>query len=343
MHQDSTGASTLHRRQATRLLGAGLLAASVGLPRGVRAAQKQMVTVVKIAGVPWFNFLEKGLTEGGAKFGLQTSMVGPAHTDPAQQVRLVEDLIAKKVDVIGLVPLDVKVLAPVLARAQQAGIMVVTQEGPDQEGRSWDVELLDSRVFGEMQMQSLAKQMGETGDYVVIVGTLTTPLHNRWADAAIAYQKAHYPNMRLAADRFPGADEIDSSAQVTRDVIQAYPNVKGIIGFGSNGPIGAGNVVRERRLTSKVAVVGTLIPSQGKPLIESGNVREGFLWSPKDAGFAMVAVASLALAGTPFETGMDIPGMGKATVDVPGKLVSVDRILTINKQTIAEVIKTTGL
>ena len=43
------------------------------------------------------------------------SMVGPANVDPAQQVKLLEDLIAKKVDVIGLVPLDVKVTR---ARAQ---------------------------------------------------------------------------------------------------------------------------------------------------------------------------------------------------------------------------------
>ena len=49
-------------------------------------------------------------------------MVGPANVDPAQQVKLLEDLIAKKVNVIGLVPLDVKVCEPVLKRAQAAGI-----------------------------------------------------------------------------------------------------------------------------------------------------------------------------------------------------------------------------
>jgi simple sugar transport system substrate-binding protein len=331
------------RRNAVRLLGSGLVAASAGLPRGARAAEKQMTTVVKIAGVPWFNYLDAGLQAGGKKFGIAVSMVGPAHVDPAQQVRLVEDQIARKVDVLGLVPLDVKVLAPVLARAQQAGILVITQEGPDQEGRTWDVELLDSKVFGEMQMQALAKAMGEKGDYVIYVGTLTTPLHNRWADAAIAYQQAHYPGMKLAVARFPGADEIDTSEQVTRDVLQAYPAVRGIIGFGSNGPIGAGNVIRERHLQKKIAVVGTVIPSQGKALIKSGVIREGFLWSPKDAGFAMVAVASLVLGGAKMETGMDIPGLGKATVDVPGKLISVDRILAFNKENIDQMIATTGL
>jgi len=332
------------RRQSAQLLGGGLLAATIGRPQSARAAAaKTMTTVVKIAGVPWFNYLNAGLEAGGKQFNIDVSMVGPAHVDPAQQVRLVEDQIARKVDVLGLVPLDVKVLAPVLARAQQAGIMVITQEGPDQDGRTWDVELLDSKVFGEMQMKALAKAMGDKGEYVIYVGTLTTPLHNRWADAAIAYQVANFPQMKLAASRFPGADEIDSSEQVTREVLQAYPHVGGIIGFGSNGPIGAGNVVRERHLQKKVAVIGTVIPSQGRAMIKSGVIREGFLWSPKDAGFAMVAVASLALGGAKFETGMEIPGMGKATVDVPGKLVSVDRILAFNAGNIDDMIAKTGL
>lgn len=332
------------RRQSAQLLGGGLLAATFGRPQGARAATaKTMITVVKIAGVPWFNYLDAGLEAGGKQFGIDVSMVGPAHVDPAQQVRLVEDQIARKVDVLGLVPLDVKVLAPVLARAQQAGIIVITQEGPDQEGRTWDVELLESKVFGEMQMKALAKAMGNKGEYVIYVGTLTTPLHNRWADAAIAYQVANFPQMKLATSRFPGADEIDSSEQVTREVLQAYPHIGGIIGFGSNGPIGAGNVVRERHLQKKVAVIGTVIPSQGRAMIKSGVIREGFLWSPKDAGFAMVAVASLVLSGAKFETGMEIPGMGKATVDGPGKLVSVDRILSFDAANVDETIAKTGL
>ena len=151
-----------------------------------------------------------------------------------------------------------------LKRAQEAGIKVITHEGPEQEGRDWNVELIDSVQFGEVQMQRLAKDMGEEGDYVVYVGTLTTPLHNKWADAAIAYQKAHYPKMKLVADRFPGADEIDTSYKTTLDVIKAYPNLKGILGFGSNGPIGAGNAVREKRLGKKIAIVGTVLPSQAK-------------------------------------------------------------------------------
>jgi simple sugar transport system substrate-binding protein len=329
----------VNRRKTLKALGGAAMAGAAGLTTRIAfAANSTMVTVVKIAGIPWFNALEKGVKKGGKDFNIDASMVGPANVDPAQQVKLLEDLIAKKVTVIGLVPLDVKVCEPVLKRAQAAGIKVITHEGPEQEGRDWNVELIDSVRFGEVQMQRLAKDMAETGDYVVYVGTLTTPLHNKWADAAIAYQKAHYPKMKLVADRFPGADEIDSSYKTTLDVIKAYPNLKGILGFGSNGPIGAGNAVREKRLGKKIVVVGTVLPSQAKDLIADGIIREGFLWNPTDAGYAMVAVARLVLDGKPIKDGVDIPGLGKASVDVPGKLIKVDKIMRINNETIAGLI-----
>ena len=319
---------------------AGLAAlGGIGIVRPAFAANPTMTTVCKIVGVPYFSLLHDGLVAAGVKFGITSDMIGPAHVDPAQQVRLIEDMIAKKVDVLGLIPLDVKVLAPVVKRARDAGIIVITQEGPDMEGRTWDVEMVDATVFGEAMMKSLAKQMGEKGEYICIVGTLTTPLHNLWCDAAIAYQKKNYPAMKLAADRFPGADEIDTTEQVVRNALQAYPDLRGVIGFGSNGPIGAGNVIRQRHLQGKLSVTGFSLPSQAKPLIEAGALSEVFLWNPKEVGEAMVAVAALALKKTEFKSGMDIPGIGPATVDADKKIISVSRMLTLNKETMPDLLK----
>jgi len=319
-----------------------LAAASVGaiavgsmLPMHVEAAdQKTFVLVAKTVGDAWTNLLEKGITKAGQDLNVKTSVVGTTHGDPAEQVKLIEDLIAKKVDAIGLLPLDAKVLTPVLKRARDAGIVVITQEGPNQEEKTWDVEMIDSKDYGETQMKTLAREMGESGDYAVVVGTLTTPLHNFWADAAIAYQKEHFPNMHLVADRFPGADNVDASAQLTRDLIKAYPKLKGIVLMGAGGPIGAGNVVRERHLSDKIAIVGSIVPSQAKPLIEAGAIREGFLWNPADAGYAMVAVANLEWNGTKIENGTDIPGLGKAIVDPDKRIIAVNRMLDITKKTV---------
>jgi len=324
----------MDRRQTLRLMGAAALAGAAQFPLAARAAEPEMVVVVKIAGIPWFNALEQGVLRAGKDLGVNASMVGPANVDPAQQVKLVEDLIAKKVAAIGIVPLDVKVLEPVLKRAQAEGIRVIAHEGPEQEGRDWNIDLIDSVKFGEVQMEKLAQEMGGEGDYVVYVGTLTTPLHNVWADAAIAYQKANYPKMNLVADRFPGADEIDTAQRTTLDVIKAYPNLKGVVAFGSNGPIGAGNAVRQQRLGKRIAIVGTVLPSQAKGLIMDGTIREGFLWNPIDAGYAMVSLAKLVLDGKEITDGIEIPGQGKATVDAAGKLVMLDNIMRINKETV---------
>src|SRR5258708_13826458 len=126
---------TTDSRQTRKWIGGAAAMAGAGLPRlGFAEAQKEMVTVVKIAGIPWFNAVEKGILKGAKDFDINATMVGPANVDPAQQVKLLEDLIAKKVNVIGLVPLDVKVCEPVLKRAQAAGTKAITHERPEPEG-----------------------------------------------------------------------------------------------------------------------------------------------------------------------------------------------------------------
>ena len=147
----------MKRRETLKLFGAAAVAAAIGVAGipGLFFAQdqKKMVTVVKISGIPWFNALENGVRKADTDFGIDGSVVGPANLDSAQQVKLFEDLIARKVDMIGLVPIDVKVDEPALKRAQEAGISVITHEGPEQKGRTWNVELIDSVVFDEVQMQ----------------------------------------------------------------------------------------------------------------------------------------------------------------------------------------------
>lgn len=328
----------MNRRNVLKAGAAAVVALTLpGLAFGQE--KKTMVMVVKIAGIPWYNLVEQGLQKAGAEFGMDVSMVGPSNIDPAQQVRLIEDLIARKVDVIGVVPLDVNVLQPVLERAKAAGIHVITQEAPNQEGRDWDVELVDAKEFGEATMISLAEGMGKKGDYVAYVGTLTTPLHNSWCDHAIAYQKANYPDMRLATERFPGGDEIDAAYRNTLDVMKAYPDLKGIVAYGSNGAIGAGNAVRQQRKQEQITIVGTSVPSQAKQMIDDGTIRETFLWNPFDTGFAIASVGNLVLKGAEFKNGMDIPGLGTANVDVPNRVIAINKIMRVNKETIDELMK----
>jgi simple sugar transport system substrate-binding protein len=50
----------------------------------------------------------------------------------------------------------------------------------------------------------------------------------------------------------------------------------------------------------------------------------------------MVAVADLVLRKQPFTSGMEIPGFGKATIDEANRIVSLDRLVIVDKSTVAK-------
>jgi simple sugar transport system substrate-binding protein len=301
-----------------------------------RADEPEVAVVVKIAGIPWFSAMEKGINEAAKETGLNAYMVGPTTADPAQQVRLVDDLVAKKVRLIAVVPNDAKVLEPVFKRAQEAGIPVVTHESPDQQDNTWDIEMIDNQQFGELYMQNLAKYMGEEGDYMVVVGGLTVPLHNAWADYAIAYQKQHYPKMHLVADRFGVGESLDDTKRVTHDMILAHPNLKGALIYGSSGVVGAAQAVKEAGKKDQIAVIGTCSPSQARKYIEEGIIRESYIWNPVEAGKAIVHLAKLVIDGTPIVDGMDFPGLGKVTVDPQKRVIRAIKLQAINRDTVPQ-------
>ncbi|MBN1148258.1 MAG: autoinducer 2 ABC transporter substrate-binding protein [Anaerolineales bacterium] len=305
--------------------------AATQAPAQEPAAQEpyEIAVVVKITGIPWFNVVETGVKRAASELGVNAYQTGPAQADPAQQVKIVEDLVAKGVDAIAVVPNDAKALEPVFQRAKEKGIIIITHESPDQVGTDYDFELIDNVKFGQQAWEQLVAHMGDSGEYAVFVGGLTVPLHNFWADTGIEYAKEKYPNLTLVTERIPCGEDQELARQKTLELIKAYPNLKGIVGFGSLGPIGAAQALKEKGLTDQIAVVGTVIPSQAAPYLQDGSMDQGILWNPADAGFGMVWLAKYLLDGNKVETGTEIPGIGKVTLD--GLVIKADAILDINK------------
>jgi simple sugar transport system substrate-binding protein len=305
----------------------------------VAQTKAQIATVVKIGGIPWFNAMEAGIKKAGTELGVEAWQIGPTQADAAQQVRAVEDLIARKVNVIAVVPNDATALEPVFKRAQEAGIKVITHESPDQKFNDWNIELTTVAGFGETHMESIAKAMGGEGKYIVYVGSLTVPLHNKWADAAIALQKSKYPKMTLVTDRFGVAESLDDSYKTALDQMRANPDLKGILAFGSQGPIGAARAVDERGKAGTVAVVGPFSPGQGAKFIKSGAIREGFIWNPMLAGETIVRVGVMLASGKEPTDGMELQGLGKVKVDKASRQIQAQKLEAINKETIDALVK----
>ncbi len=287
----------------------------------------EIATVVKITGIPWFNRMEVGVDRAADELGVNAYQIGPADADPAQQVRMVEDLISKGVDAICVTPNDATALEPVFNRAREQGIIIITHESPDQRGKDYDLELIDNENFGRHHWDMLAEQMGGSGQYAIFVGSLTVPLHNLWADVGLEYAATQYPDLELVTTRIPCGEDQELSKQRTLELLQAYPDLKGIVGFGSLGPPGAAQALREKGLIDEVAVVGTVLPAHAAQYLKDGSMDHGILWDPGDAGYAMTWVALQLLEGKEIVNGMNVPGLGTVVLD--GEVIKVDAMIDI--------------
>ncbi len=216
------------------------------------------------------------------------------------------------------------------------GVAAFLAHAQQQQGADWDFELASAKGFGEAHGKLLGEKMGGKGSYAVFVGSLTVPLHNAWADAAIAYIKANYPDMKLVGDRYGVAEDLDKSRSTALDLMSANQDLKGFLAFGSQGPIGAGRAVEERRKDGKVFVIGPFSPGQGAKLIKSGALTGGFMWNPKQAGEVFVTLADRLSKGETPKAGDDIPGLGK--INPEGNTIVVDQLLKIDKESIDKLV-----
>ncbi|MDG6895952.1 autoinducer 2 ABC transporter substrate-binding protein [Volucribacter amazonae] len=300
------------------------------------ASDYEVVNISKIDGMPWFNRMAGGVIQAGKDNNVNAYQVGPSNTDAPQQVKLIEDLIAKKVNAISIVPNDANALEPVLKKAKQNGIVILTNESVGQPSADWDIEIIDNAQFAADYVEEVAKTIGGKGGYVLYVGGLTVPQHNLWADLFINYQKKHYPEMFEVTSRMPVAENINDARRTTLDLVKAYPELKAVISFGSQGPIGAGLAVKEKRLKGKLNVFGMMIPSQAASLIKSGDITMGITYDPASAGYALAYVAAKVLKGEKIEEGFSIPNIGSAKVDQEKRLLQFHNVLRVTKENINE-------
>jgi simple sugar transport system substrate-binding protein len=315
-----------------KLLASAALASTALLGTQVAADghSKSIATVVKIAGIQWFNRMEEGVNKFAEETGMNAFQVGPAQADPQQQVALIEDMIAQGVNALAVVPMSPEALEPVLGRAMEAGIAVITHEAAAQQNTTYDLEAFVNEDFGANLMEQMATCMGGEGEYAVFVGSLTSQTHNQWVDGGIAHQKANYPNMTLVGDKNETFDDAEQAYSKSQEVLRAFPNIKGMQGSASTDVAGIGRAVEERGMEDTTCVFGTSLPSIAGQYLETAAVDGIGFWDPAVAGEAMNKLAVMVMSGEEVTDGMDLglPGYGNITLD--GKVIFGQAWVNVN-------------
>ena len=299
----------------------------------------KIATVVKESSDPWFIRMEEGVQQYAAATGNNAFQKGPAAYDSAQQVQIIEELIAQDIDAICVVPIDPAACETVLKKAMDQGIVVITHESPSQENCNYNIEAFDNVGYGAYMMDELAKAMGEEGEYVCMVGFLTTASHMEWTQAAIERQREMYPNMTLIeVERVETEDSMEVAYEKAKELLKTYPNLKGFLGTSSYDAPGAGKAIAELGLTGKCVAVGTSVTSCCADQLTDGSMAAALCWDPATAGYAMNVLAQMVLEGRQDEivNGFDLGVEGYSSLTVNGKYLNGAGWIVITKDNMSD-------
>ena len=285
------------------------------------AVELDIVSIPKLVGVAWFDRMDGGGQEWVSANGGTFYQNGPSTADAALQLQTLQDAITEGANVIHVVPNSTETLEVAMAEARDAGIIVLSHEAPGAENVDYDVEAFENDAYGEHFMKILAEQMGEEGEYAIIVGSVQAQTHVAWADAAVAYQEANYPNMKLACDYIESGEDHDTAYNKTKEALKTYPNLKGIIGCSVIDPAGAALAVEEAGLVGEVTVIGTSVSDVVGSYLESGAVYMFSSWDTSATSYAMCEASKILAEGGEITTGTNLGAEGYESVTVDGKVI----------------------
>ena len=326
----------------TGLMAATAAAAVFAGAQGATAQEgKSITTVVKISGIPWFDRMKTGVDMYAEQHPeMDIEQVGPASADSAQQLQIVQDLVARGVDALAVVPMDPAILEGVLKRAMDRGIVVVTHEADNQKNTMVDVEAFDNAEYGAALNERLAECMGGEGKWTTFVGSLGSRTHMQWVGAGEENAK-QYEGMELVDPNNESFDDAQGTYEKAKEILRKHPDIKGFQTSAGNDVLGVGRAIEEAGLAGKVCLVGTGLPNPSAAYLDSGAITAIGFWDPQKAGMAMNSVATKLLAGEEITDGMDLGVEGYGNVSVrdgvgDGLLVIGNGMVLADKDTYEE-------
>lgn len=297
-----------------------------------------MAVVPKLMGIPYFNASEDGAIKAGKDLDVGVDYTGPTEADASAQVKVIEDLISKSVNVIAVAPNDPASVEPVLKKAKDAGIFVMdwdTEANKDLVDIS--VKQVDDEEFGRHMAKRLVEAMGvEEGEIAIVTGGLSASNLNLWIEAAQKEFEENYPGIKIVSEKIPTDEKQQVAFQKTLDLIKSYPDLKGVLAVSTPAPLGVAQAVQEKGLQDKIAVVGSALPTDSAPFLEDGSLDTAVLWDPGKLGFLTVALGKMLVNGEMPTDGQEIEGVGPIKVLEDGKTVIMGPPADFTKENAAD-------
>ncbi|HJY29879.1 MAG TPA: sugar-binding protein [Pyrinomonadaceae bacterium] len=217
----------------------------------------------------------------------------PADGTAAEQQRLVDDLLAQKIEGIAISPVDPKNQIEMLNRA--AGqTLVVTQDSDAPNSNRICYIGTDNVAAGRQAGQLVKEALPNGGKIMVFVGVLDA------ANAAQRYQGLKEAlagsNVQIIDVRTDATDRVRAKSNAS-DTLVNYPDVAGMVGLWSyNGPAIL-SAVKEANKTDKVKIIAFDEEDETLAGVKSGEIYATVVQQPYEFGYRSMELMAKVLNG----------------------------------------------
>ena len=285
----------------------------------------KIVSMPKQLGNPYEEVEHGGVKEAVEELGGEHRIEGPTDAGASSQVPLINSITQQKPDALIIAGNDPNAVAPALKQAAQRGIKIVGMDSdvaPD--ARSVFINQASSEEIGRSQVQLIAEQIGGKGQIAILSATANATNQNTWIKfMKDELKKPEYKDIELVKVAY-GDDDDQKSFQEMQGLMQAYPELKGVISPTTVGISAAARYLSKSRYKGKVKLTGLGTPNQMRKFVKDGTVTEFALWNPADVGYlaahAAAALASNQISGKEGET-FKSGKLGEHTIGANGEVI----------------------
>ncbi len=289
------------KRIVSTLLGVGLLAA---VSSAAVAQDKPYIALIsKGFQHQFWQAVKLGADQAAKDFDVTVTFEGPDGEGAVdRQLDMISTVLSKKPSAIAIAAIDSQATVPLLKEAQKAGIPVIAFDS----GVDSDIPITnastDNLASAALAADKLVELIGGSGKVAVVSFDQTSQTGIQRRDGFVNRVEGDYPDVEIVAIEYGGGDHL-RSAEITKTLLLAHPDLKGI--FGTNEGSAIGVALGKQEANSDVVVIGYDSGAAQIAAVRDGTIAGAITQNPVGIGYKSVEAAVKTLNGETVESHID--------------------------------------
>lgn len=236
-----------------------------------------------------------GSEKAAAEFGVDVTFEGPDNEGQVdRQIDMLAAALSKDPAAIGFAAVDSQASIPMIREIDAAGVPIIAFDS----GVASDIPVTtcttDNLASAALAADKMAEAIGGSGKVAIISHDQTSVTGIERVDGFVNQVAAKYPDIEIVSIQYGGGDHLIST-EITKSIITANPDIKGLFGANEGSAIGIVNGVTESG--SDVVIIGYDSGSAQKDAVRSGLMAGAITQNPVGIGYETVKAAVMTVEG----------------------------------------------